>query len=214
MNHKNFFEFVRGRGYRSILALNGNGLDVAKELNLPIIAVDGAANTLFDKGVPLQLIVGDLDSVRDDVRQKNKTVHLPDQDTSDFQKALKVVAELDLLPAIILGINGGYLDHILNNINTFFDSGCLFYDPPIVGLLLDRLHEFQLPAHTKVSLFGMPKATVTTSGFKWDIENAHLAFCGSNSCFNRTESEVVTVNVQDGKVLAMIYLEPIDDAGL
>ena len=40
-----------------------------------------------------------------------------DQNSSDFQKAMKYLESQNLLPTIILGISGGYIDHILNNIN-------------------------------------------------------------------------------------------------
>lgn len=139
MNHKNFFEQIKGGGYRSILALHGSLPDSSffKELSLPIIAVDGAANALMN----MDLIVGDLDSVREDLRLTYPSVHLPDQSKSDFEKALELLEARDLLPAIIVGINGGYIDHVVNNINIFMRTKCLFYDPPIVGQVLSAQQE-------------------------------------------------------------------------
>ena len=207
MDHKRFFDFIGGGNFRSILALNGRLPDSSffTMSGLPVIAVDGAANTLFDAGVPIEMIVGDLDSVREEVRAKHKTVHLPDQNRSDFQKALELLEA----PAIVVGINGGYLDHILYNIAIFAESNCLFYDPPLVGRVLAKKETLELPLHTKISLFSMPEATISTSGLRWDLKRQTI----SSSCFNRTQDEVVTIDVHQGKLLAMIYLEPINDAG-
>ena len=40
-----------------------------------------------------------------------------DQSHSDFQKALMYMTKHGLLPAIICGISGGHIDHIVNNVN-------------------------------------------------------------------------------------------------
>lgn len=209
---KEFSQFFEG--YRSLLALNGTIPDTYF-LNLPLIAADGAANTLVAKNIYPQLVVGDLDSILDDVRRACLCLHLPDQNRSDFEKALIVLKERDLLPAIVVGINGGFIDHIITNISIFAKTNCLFYDPPVIGLMLHAKQQrhFVLPFATKISMKAMPEATITIQGFKWDLEQEKLNFCGKNSCFNRTAQEGSAIYVHEGSLLIMIYLEIVQDEG-
>jgi len=54
-------------------------------------------------------------------------------------------------------------------------------------------------------LLGIPHATVTTRGFKWELTQAKLSFPGNTSCFNRNAQENIVVNVEEGNVLMLIY---------
>jgi len=205
-------------GYQSILCLNGDLPESSFfiSLNLPVIAADGAANSLLERGVHPQLITGDLDSVRPAILENHRSLRLVDQNYSDFQKAMSYLKENDLLPAIIVGINGGHLDHILNNINIFMETNCLLYAPPLRGFVLNehsRMH-CALPIHTKISLMGIPSAIVSSTGLQWELNNATLSFPGQTSCFNRTLHSEIVLEIHQGSVLVLIYERMIADAGL
>lgn len=206
------------KGYQSILCLNGQlpELSFFERINLPVIAADGAANKLHDLGIIPQIIIGDLDSLRPSIRESHTILHLPDQNSSDFQKSLSYLRENSLLPSIIVGVNGGYLDHILNNINIFMETDSLLYAPPIIGYVLkeNSQHQFTLPPHTKISLMGMPSTIMTSKGLKWDLEHLQLTFPGKTSCFNRTKDLIVSFDIHHGSVLVLIYLETAFDAGV
>jgi len=202
-SHKRFFEQVRDlQVFRSIVVLNGRVPDPSffAESELPVIAVDGATNSLLRQGIRPELVVGDLDSVDLATRRDLSVVHLPDQSQSDFEKALAHLTKLHLMPAIVVGIGGGYIDHVINNVNIFLNSGCIFYDPPIMGYVLrqNSIHSFSLPVQSKVSLMGIPFAVVSTCGLKWNLERTKLHFPGQNSCFNRTATEQFSIEVHEG----------------
>lgn len=205
--------------YRSILCLNGILPESSffQNVTLPIIAADGAANSLHLLGIDPELIIGDLDSVRPLIRDQNKILHIPEQSTCDYQKSLHYLKENNLLPAIVVGINGGYLDHILNNINIFLETDSILYAPPLMGLVLKNKseHEFTLPLNTKISLMGIPSAVISSTGLKWELNKSSLSFPGTNSCFNRTKNETINIKSEKGSALILIYLEPaIDDGDL
>ncbi|MDR2598266.1 MAG: thiamine diphosphokinase [Holosporales bacterium] len=213
--------------YRSILCLDGNlrNLEgIVGKLGLPLIAADGAANQVIALGLNPDLIIGDLDSVNSDLLIRFNYLELADQDTSDFQKALVYLSENALLPSIILGISGGNIDHIINNTNIFlsYDDN-IFIDGDIIGMKITGKRIFrQIPINTKLSIFGIPECNVTTSGLKWELKSADLAFAtyphmsnifGYNSCFNRTVSENFTIEVTAGTALLLIYSSDVVDAG-
>ena len=202
--------------HKSILCLNGDipVLPFLKTTKLPILATDGAGNTLMQRGIKPKLIIGDFDSVDLSSVQGITLKHEPCQSSSDFQKALKHLGEVGLLPTVILGLNGGFIDHILNNVNIFMESDNIFYAPPILGYILkQKTSTFSFPCNTKVSLMGIPSALVSSTGLKWELKKDLLTFPGNTSCFNRTISEVFSIDVHRGSVLALFYLQEIHDAG-
>lgn len=205
-------------GYQSILCLNGDLPPAAffESMNVPVIAADGAANRLLDLGIVPQLITGDLDSVRPDILEHHPFFHLPDQESTDYQKSMFYLKSHDLVPAIIVGINGGYLDHVLNNMNIFMETNCLLYAPPIKGFVINNpfRRSISLPLQTKISLIGIPEAILSSQGLQWELHSAHLTFPGKTSCFNRTQSPEISLEVHQGAALVLIYESFIEDAGL
>lgn len=211
-------DVINLKGYRSILCLNGDlpNPDFFITMNLPIIAADGAANRLFELGVHPQLIIGDLDSISTPILESYPFLHLPDQASSDYQKAMHYLSDNNLLPAIIVGVNGGFLDHILNNINIFITTDCLLYSPPVRGFVLREKSQqnFLLPIQTKISLLGMPTAILSSQGLQWELHGSHLSFPGKTSCFNRTRLPEVILETHQGTALVLIYEQTITDAGV
>lgn len=218
-NYHNFHNHIDIKQYKSIICLDGElplkefFVDIN---NLPIIAVDGAAHKLKKLGVEYDILIGDLDSVKKDEIDPNKrNIYLPSQDFSDFQKTIEYLKQNNLLPAIILGVSGGNIDHILYNINVFTDLDSIFFAPPIIGKMIisGTTETLSLPIMTKISIMALPQALVTTSGLKWNIRDTKLIFGGMQSCFNRAAEKVVTISVQDGRALLMIYTSDVNDCG-
>ena len=194
--------------YRSILCLNGTLPSVSFFKNdLPVIAADGAANTLMRMGITPKVVIGDLDSLEVTLQHQLSTIFIQDQDRCDFSKSLEYLDKQQFLPTIVTGLNGGYLDHILNNVNLFLHTKNLCYAPPIVGWVVSssEYKEFVLPKHTKISLLGIPSALVSTRGLQWELDQYSLAFPGKTSCFNRSIKSMVRVEVHEGCVFVLIY---------
>jgi thiamine pyrophosphokinase len=194
--------------YKSILCLDGQlpSVDYFPS-TLPIIAADGAANTLMQMGITPHIVIGDLDSLDPNYREQLLTHYHFDQNYCDFEKSLQYLQANDLLPCMIYGMNGGYLDHILNNVNIFMQASNVFYAPPLCGYAVreSESKSLVLPAHAKLSIMGIPQAVVTTSGLAWELTESNLTFPGRNSCFNRSVSENVEINVHEGNALVLVY---------
>jgi len=199
---------INFQNYKSVLCVDGDLPQKEFFLNcknLPIIAADGAANKLIIMGIKPDLVIGDLDGINPILIRELKTLHVPDQDSSDFQKCLKYLKENTLLPSIILGINGGFLDHILNNINIFMETENILYAPPILGQVIHGETTWSLPINTKISILGIPNANISTKGLRWEVSDYDMSFPGTTSCFNQTVKNEITITVNSGKVLVLIY---------
>ena len=91
--------------YSNTVYLIGNG-SVHKEQflsvyepNAPLVAADGGANHLVQWDITPNAIIGDLDSMDDRSfwESQTKVIHIPDQDSTDFEKcAIYVLAPLYL----------------------------------------------------------------------------------------------------------------------
>lgn len=205
------------KNYRSIICLNGElPAKAFFNLSLPIIAADGALNQLSEMNIKPNMVIGDFDSVDKALLQNFPSLHLPNQSSSDFEKCFAYVKEKKLMPAIIVGLDGGCLDHVLNNLNFFTSTESMFYTRAMKGIMLHEGEHIALhqAKQTKISLFGLPSATLSTHGLKWDLIKTQLSFPGKNSSFNRTQAETVSIEIHAGNLLLLIYHEPIDDGGI
>lgn len=202
--------------YRSILCLNGDlpGKNFFDK-KLPIIAADGAFLKLRAMNIRPQMVIGDFDSVDQALLKDFPHQYNPDQSSSDFQKCLVYMQTENLLPAIIVGINGGFIDHVLHNINIFTETESIFFAPPIVGftIMSPRKQCIKTSIGSKISLMGLPSAKIETQGLKWELDNVDLHFPGKNSCFNRANQASVVITVHSGCLLVLQYEQLVLDAG-
>jgi thiamine pyrophosphokinase len=224
-NHESFIKFLKQNNqtekYKSIIALNGDLPEKSFfcNFNLPIIGVDGGAGRLKNIGIEPDIITGDFDSIDKKDFSKSKIIYLPDQSSCDFHKTLEYASQNNLLPSIILGMNGGILDHIMQNINIFCNfediRNNIFYSHPVVGINLKLgLHEIHCNINAKISLIGMQKTIIRTHGLKWNLNDEELTFPGKNSAFNRSNNDSFNLEVSYGSCLLMIYLDEVMDCGL
>ncbi|RAL41494.1 hypothetical protein DM860_010288 [Cuscuta australis] len=193
------------------------------------VCADGGANRLFDelpqffphedvsdvrKRYKPDVIKGDLDSIRDDVRDfyfslGSKVVdESHNQDTTDLHKCVAYIHNLpDLktpnLCILVVGALGGRFDHEMGNINVI----CRFASTRIVLLsddcliqLLPKTHHHKIHIHSSVEgphcglvPIGMPSGCTTTTGLKWNLAKSEMRFGGLVSTSNIVEEAVVTV---------------------
>ena len=127
--------------------------------------------------------------------------------TNDYEKALNYIQENKLAPSIVCGINGGHLDHILNNINIFMDTDHTLYAPPIVGFVMSeqQTKSFTLHTNAKLSILGIPQATISSQGLRWELNRYEISFPGNTSCFNQSVQDTIILICHKGKALILIY---------
>jgi len=102
---------------RPMAIVGGGAVDLVllRELaarNVALVGADGGGDTIDAAGLMPELIVGDLDSLRDRAgwERRTRVVHIPEQVTTDFQKALY---STDAPVTLALGMTGKRLDHTL-----------------------------------------------------------------------------------------------------
>ena len=102
----------------ALLVLNGSKpkqLPSADNFDI-VCAVDGAYNQLKKLQVIPDLITGDFDSL-EALPDSIEIINTPNQDYTDFEKALEVLHEREVSKISIYGGSGNESDHFLGNIS-------------------------------------------------------------------------------------------------
>ena len=181
-----------------------------------VIAVNGGLRHLLDLNVFPQTVVGDLDSLPDDVQdeleaRKTEIVEYPqDKDETDLELALlHAVANYDGEIVIVAGM-GGRIDQMLANI-------LLLVHPDLQGHAIRFRTEYQriwlAGSHTQIR--GEPGDTVSliplggdvrvtsSRGLRWTLENEVLHFGPARGVSNEMLNEMATVSVASGHLLCV-----------
>ncbi len=88
-----------------------------------VVCCDGAAMACLNFGRTPDVVIGDLDSIPQETRERLKDVivHVTEQDTNDLNKAFRYCLRRQWMNVIILGATGKREDHTLGNISLLVD---------------------------------------------------------------------------------------------
>lgn len=181
-----------------------------------LVAVDSGADVCLACGRVPDLFVGDADSVSADALAWLDAHHVArvdlsaDKDVSDLEVALGWL-ESHRPGAVDLACWwGGRVDHSLAVIGTLFSHPALrahLLAPPSEGWLLDASHHdvLALPADDRtISVLAGPRgALVSLSGFRWNLDRAHLGAWSDHGVGNHATSPAATVRLHEGHALIL-----------
>lgn len=184
------------------------------------VCADGAANRLHSICSDLipEVVVGDLDSATHDVLDFYRGLGTKirdlshDQNSTDLEKALRVVIESGCEKAVVAGLFAGVegrLDHFFGIANTLRRHS--EFPVAVVGddsfmLLLDPgEHKLVVPGyssmpHCGLVPLGVPCRKISTQGLMYDMTDASMEFGGLVSVCNRADPSAkgqVWVNTSD-----------------
>lgn len=163
-------------------------LEEALALAPGLVAADGGAAAALAAGYRPQAVIGDFDSLSEDVRAQlpPDSLHpVAEQDSTDFDKALRSIAA----PAVLaVGFLGARVDHQLAAFSTLVQG----HDTPCVligetEVIFHLAHEVALPARAGevISLFPMQEVTGRSEGLEWPIEGLVMSPMGRIGTSNR-----------------------------
>jgi thiamine pyrophosphokinase len=172
-----------------------------------IVACDGATENLLNFGLTPDYIVGDLDSISAELKQRFSAIlfHIPEQLTNDLTKAVHFCLEHGWDEITILGATGKREDHTLGNLSLLTD-----YVENIKVQLLTNYGIFtpQLQTATyesypgqQISIFSLtPTSLFTFNNLLYPIANQSLTSWWQGT-LNEAISDHFTVQINQGKGL-------------
>ena len=178
-----------------------------------VVAADGGANHLARIGVRPAAVVGDLDSIRSEVREwlgEHCLVPRPDQDHTDLHKALAyVIDERGAGRVTVLGATGGRLDHALENLALLARwagrAEIELRDESTRIVAVTAAASFAVARGSTVSLLPAGRCErVWTEGLRWPLAGAPLDLLDRTGVCNRATAESVSVRVEGGAMLVFL----------
>lgn len=163
-------------------------LQAALALAPRLVAADGGAGAALAAGLMPEAVIGDFDSLSDTVRDSlppERLHQVGEQDSTDFDKALRSIAA----PAVLaVGFLGARVDHQLAAFNTLVqghDSPCVLIGETEVIFHLTDAVELPTQADDVVSLFPMQDVQGRSAGLEWPIDGLQMSPMGRIGTSNR-----------------------------
>lgn len=179
-----------------------------------IACTDGAFHYLKNLGFPLDkldFISGDFDSHsgKDEDVYAEKFIYTPDQDKTDFQKALEIIAEKGFVQVDVLGGSGGEQDHFLGNLTVAYvlkeNLDIKFYDEFSEYYFLPRKITVKNTKGKLVSLYPFPIAeNITTQGLNWGLTHGNLSITSRIGTRNFAVEDEVSIEYEKGDLILFI----------
>ena len=178
------------------------------------IAADGGANFLESHGLKPKIIIGDLDSLDDQIRSEvspDSIVHVEEQQTNDADKAIRYCLEKGAKLVHLLGAAGKRLDQFLANLEVMHKYSSrlriiLWTETERMEFICGQWQE-SLEEGTVVSLlplFGGAKG-ITTRGLTFPLHGESLEPggipCGVS---NKVDLSPIKIDVSEGKLLLVV----------
>ena len=179
-----------------------------------IACTDGAFHYLKEKIftlAKLDFISGDFDSHSgiDENIYHEKFIFTPDQNFTDFQKALDILKNKDVKKVDVYGGSGGEQDHFLGNLHVAFLFKDLmeitFYDEFSSYFFIPKDFEINNVEGKMVSLLPFPKVeNLVTDGLNWELKNEDLEITKRIGTRNFATKSTVKISYSDGDLLVFI----------
>ncbi|WP_312399966.1 thiamine diphosphokinase [Chryseobacterium sp.] len=179
-----------------------------------IACTDGAFHYLKRIGFSLDkldFISGDFDSHSgsDENMYQNKFIHTPDQERTDFYKALEIIAAKGFHNIDVLGGSGGEQDHFLGNLTVAFgfkdQLNIKFYDEFSTYYFISQQTVLKDVNNKMISLYPFPIAeNITTKGLNWELKNENASITGNLLTRNFAVENDVSITYEKGDLLIFI----------
>lgn len=176
-------------------------LEDLAERQVALIGADGGADTIGAAGLVPEAIIGDLDSVADRAAWERRTrvIHLPEQITTDFQKALY---STHAPVTLALGMTGKRLDHTLAALSALLQVGVtrkvMLVDEVDVALAVSGSFGFAASAGERISVHPLvPTRFDTSRGLLYPLDGLLLDPSGRLGTSNEAIGGMVEIRPAD-----------------
>jgi thiamine pyrophosphokinase len=187
-----------------------------------VVAADSGVHLAQRLDLPIDLVVGDLDSVLPEALARARDagavveVHPTDKDASDLELAIEAAIRhpgVDRL--VVLGLHGGRIDHHLANVLLL--ASARWRDVHVeahgaeglVAVVHDRVVLRAAPgALCTLLAVGGPATGVRTEGLRWPLEGHDLPFGTGWGLSNEFVAPEATISLTGGTLLAIVPEEP------
>ena len=184
-----------------------------------IACTDGAFHYLKELNFTLEkldFISGDFDSytesfdsAQDDRQYDFEIIETPDQNKTDFHKALEIILEKGFENIDVYGASGGEQDHFLGNLSVAFafkdKANLQFFDDYSSYYFIPKKFTISDVKGKMISLMPFPIAkNIETKGLKWPLYKEDLILGERIGTRNNAENKEVVIKYKKGDLLIFV----------
>ena len=179
-----------------------------------LVCADGGANTAARYGRIPDFIIGDLDSLEEDARSGVAAERIlridADNTSTDLYKVLDHLGNLGVTGAVMVGVTGGRIDHVLWNLSLLVTFGkrlqLRIVDDHCDSRLVGEYIRFRAPVGQKLSLCPLsgPVSGIETTGLKFALRGETLSPGIRDGISNEVVENPVEIRVGRGDLLLCI----------
>lgn len=209
---------------KCIIVSNGNISDYCFCKNIIetadyIICADGGARHLVNMKVVPDVIIGDLDSIKEEVREFFLKAEVkfhkfpPNKDATDTELSVDFALSHSPSEIIFLGALGSRMDHSLANISLLKKllnngvTGKIVNENNEIHILNDRFNEIVICGEEGDYLSLMPLSEkvngINLHGLKYPLTDAEIPFGSSLGISNEFKATEATVGIKEGLLLVI-----------
>ncbi len=209
---------------KATIYLNGD-LESYKNFDFPknsrlTVSADGAYNFLSQKNIKIDFIIGDFDSIDQELLSKikkstpEKLIHKESQYLSDFEKTVDFLIQKEVKEITVFGALGKRKDHELINLHLPFnekyhDINFSFVSPSELLIPLVGSSNFRMDKHHVGKTFSLLPISesveiIKLSGAKWELRDEILTHGSPLGLSNIVTSEEFEITVGVGKVFLIV----------
>lgn len=181
-----------------------------------IIGVDKGCNTLYENGIIPNIIVGDFDSVDNDVlefyKEKNVLINKfrTDKDYSDTDLGYEKAKECGATEILLFGATGNRLDHMLGNIGILFKALKDKIDMKIIDdnnkiFLIDKSTKLKGKYGDLISFHAMSDivTNINIKNARYSLANYNMSLLEPRAICNEFLNEDIEITFDEGKILVL-----------
>lgn len=194
-------------------------LELMYDPNL-IIAADAGGQYLYDIGCFPQILIGDFDSLSQDMVIKMKEAGVEvftypiEKDLTDVELSVDLAIDRGATLIRIIGGLGGRIDHTLGNVGLLLKA----YQKGVPAYLIDLWQEVTLIG-SRIEIRNKPGcgislipltikvSGVTTTGLKFPLTDADLYSHQTLGIHNEFSQETATVSIKEGFLVIVVFRE-------
>ena len=195
---------------RAFILLNGAKPSIFPDLSIYdiVCAIDGAYNHFEAENIVPDLVTGDFDSIHT-IPSTVEVINTPDQNFTDFDKALLILKERGFFTIDVYGGSGKEHDHFLGNISTALQwktkLNISFFDDFGKYFFIEESITITNVIGRNISLIPFPIASeINTEGLLYPIKNGTLTFGKQIGTRNKASTNEIQISFKNGALLIYI----------
>lgn len=198
---------------KAFLLLNGEAPKTLPDFNQYqiIYATDGAYQFLKENKIIPNFVSGDFDSVKslDTISTATAIIETPNQDFTDFDKALQIIYNKGFTQVDVYGASGGEQDHFLGNLHNAIvwksKLKITFHDNYGYYFLAKKETKIDNCYGKTISLVPFFKVkNVTTKGLQYPLKNETLQFSKRIGTRNKAIEDTIEITFSSGELFLFI----------